>query len=833
MTFDAFFRKATNNDPFPYQRGLAEASQLPESMNAPTGSGKTAAAMLSWLWRRSHGPKAVRRSTPRRLVYCLPMRVLVEQTRDCAVLWLHRLDLLGGRAEIEEVNGNERVRSYSPSWSDPGRVAVSVLMGGEEPDEWDAYPEREAIIIGTQDMLLSRALNRGYGMSRYRWPMHFGLLNNDSLWVFDEIQLMSTGLATSAQLAAFREILGTMRSCSTLWMSATLRQNWLETVDFRDRASRLEPAELKAHDRKVPGLGQRLTAKKPLSVTASTAGNSKALANEIRDAHQPGSLTLVVVNTVERACDLYAVLSAAKSRWGRTTARGRGAHGSESSAQAAPQLLLLHSRFRSCDREKQMQALRSEVPSGGRIVVSTQVVEAGVDISARILFTELAPWPSLVQRFGRCNRYGEYEEGAGVFWVDVSTGRKSKAAPYDDEELNPARRELRKLKDVGPVSLEKHLAALRQKQQSALFPYSPAHVIRRKDAVELFDTTPDLAGNDIDVSRFIREGPDTDVQVFWREVRDDAPAEDEPGPTRAELCPVPFREFTRFLGDKKQAYRWDFLEEKWVRAHAREIFPGQVYLVVADAGGYSEDRGWDGKTVPVVPLPEPQRGPQQPEANSSDRYASGEWETIAEHTNRVAAELENLMNDLGVEGEPREILLIAARWHDRGKAHEVFQGALPDGKPREDLWAKAQGRFKRYRRKHFRHEIASALAMLQAGLPDLASYLAAAHHGKVRLSIRSLPGETRPQARTRFARGVWEGDALPVTNLGAGMAAPAVTLLLEPMELGLSADGRPSWAERALALLHSLGPYSLAYLEALLRAADMRGSGVGSLQGGH
>jgi hypothetical protein len=48
-------------------------------------------------------------------------------------------------------------------------------------------------------MLLSRALNRGYGMSRYRWPMHFGLLNNDCLWVMDEVQLMGSGLTTSLQ----------------------------------------------------------------------------------------------------------------------------------------------------------------------------------------------------------------------------------------------------------------------------------------------------------------------------------------------------------------------------------------------------------------------------------------------------------------------------------------------------------------------------------------------------------------------------------------------------------------------------------------------------------
>ena len=35
--------------------------------------------------------------------------------------------------------------------------------------------------------------------------MEFGLLNRDALWVMDEVQLMDVGLATSAQLQAFRE----------------------------------------------------------------------------------------------------------------------------------------------------------------------------------------------------------------------------------------------------------------------------------------------------------------------------------------------------------------------------------------------------------------------------------------------------------------------------------------------------------------------------------------------------------------------------------------------------------------------------------------------------
>ena len=37
-------------------------------------------------------------------------------------------------------------------------VGVHILMGGEDSGEWDIYPERPAILIGTQDMLLQSRL---------------------------------------------------------------------------------------------------------------------------------------------------------------------------------------------------------------------------------------------------------------------------------------------------------------------------------------------------------------------------------------------------------------------------------------------------------------------------------------------------------------------------------------------------------------------------------------------------------------------------------------------------------------------------------------------------
>jgi CRISPR-associated endonuclease/helicase Cas3 len=81
--FRDFFRAATDVErPCPYQERLAtaQADQFPELLDVPTGLGKTAAAVLAWLFRRRvHSHKIVRDKTLRRLVYCLPMRVLVER----------------------------------------------------------------------------------------------------------------------------------------------------------------------------------------------------------------------------------------------------------------------------------------------------------------------------------------------------------------------------------------------------------------------------------------------------------------------------------------------------------------------------------------------------------------------------------------------------------------------------------------------------------------------------------------------------------------------------------------------------------------------------------
>ena len=116
--------------------------------------------------------------------------------------------------------------------------------------------------------------------------------------------------------------------------------------------------------------------------------------------------------------------------------------------------------------------------------------------------------------------------------------------------------------------------------------------------------------------------------------------------------------------------------------------------------------------------------------------------------------------------------------------------------------------------------------MLAAEMDGRAVYLVAAHHGKVRLSIRSMPGEKSPEGDSSglHARGIWDRDELPQVGLGGGVTAPRVKLSLQCMQLGRSAAGQPSRAKRMLKLRDEYGLFRLAYLEALLRAADMRAS---------
>jgi len=866
-TFEEWFAALTlHASPRPWQADLAaEPTCRNRLIRIPTGLGKTEGVLAAWSYHQLHRRDD---SWPRRLVWCLPMRVLVEQTYQVA-------QELAARIPEEH------------------RPTIHMVMGGEDSGEWFLHPERPAILIGTQDMLLSRALNRGYAGSRARWPMEFGLLNQDCLWVMDEVQLMDVGLATSAQLQAYRDQDHGkhLRPCYTWWMSATLQPGWLHSVD----TAKHHPTWIQSPC-EVP-INQRSGGLWDIAKTVTTTDtikpdDDKGFAKRITEEHSKlgdgdfGKITLVVCNTVERACKTFDAV--------RKLHRG--------------EVQLVHSRFRPAEREEWREQFlsRSACQRGvDRIIVATQVVEAGVDISAGCLITELAPWPSLVQRFGRCARYG----GTGRVVVVDRRKNPEDAAPYQPEELASAWDTIQQLQDVGIQALEAYEAELDEAARRRLYPYAPKHLLLRKEFDELFDTTPDLTGADLDISRFIRSDEERDLQVFWLAIPADRKGEpphhppEDYKPHRRELCAVPFLKARDWLCEKgkaklkagKRAWVWDWLDGEWKPATREALLPGRVVCVAADSGGYRTERGFDADSAePVPPVVEPAVAQATHALEEADDQQDGEqlsfnpWKTIACHTKEVAEHARLIAQELNLPANLQDLLELAALWHDWGKSHPAFQGAIRGANrpPRTDLAKGPEGAWRRppdmYRylddsetRPAFRHELASALglfALLDVYLPkhdallgpwvavleqmkqplpeqqplppptplierllectaeefDLVAYLVASHHGKVRVGLHAAPKDQDYRDRDGRGlpiRGVREGDRLPSVALVPGEPPiPEVTLTLEPAKLGLSPKTGASWRERCIGLQQRHGPAALAFLEGILRAADVRAS---------
>jgi CRISPR-associated endonuclease/helicase Cas3 len=659
----------------------------------------------------------------------------------------------------------------------------------------------------------------------------------------DEVQLMDVGLATSAQLQAYfdEDAAKGFRPRHTWWMSATLQPEWLRSVDT-------EPsfAEWSADQAAVPSTQRkRCLGADGKSVLLEKIEEAKPFAEQIHRAHQQledtgyGRITLVVCNTVSRACETARELA---------------------TVAAGTEIRLIHSRFRPAERvEWQKAFLRREacVRGASRIIVATQVVEAGVDMSAGCLVTELAPWPNLVQRFGRCARYG----GSGRCIV-IDRGRDERAAlPYQASELDAAWHALERIRaadaDVGTAHLEEFQEGLTKGELQTLFPYDPPHLLLRREFEELFDTTPDLTGADLDVSRFIRSSNERDLLVFWRDIPKPTKAAPRSAPDRrlraqrAELCPVPFLRARDWLCGPEagaarkprlrpamRAWIWDWVDGSWVVAERASLAPGRVVLVASDCGGYRSAIGFDPDSsdpVPSAPLA-PLAHATEAEAETDESDGSDElstataWKTIGCHGGEVAGLAERIGVALRLPQDTLRVLRLGGTWHDVGKAHPAFQGAIrpPGNRPdRQDLakapeeaflkpWGNYRTSDDRDRRPGLRHELASALALFavleryqpdheallgpwietfrltgrdSSTIPvaadptpcerallacsgmefDLLAYLVACHHGKVRVALHSGPrDEDYPDSG--------DGRGLPIRGVREGDVLPPVEL---------------------------------------------------------
>jgi CRISPR-associated endonuclease/helicase Cas3 len=600
-------------------------------------------------------------------------------------------------------------------------------------------------------------------------------------------------------------------------MSATLPGGPLTTADTPAAG---ETVEIRPGER-IGELAVRLGAERTVRRLEAEPGDYRKIAAAVRELHCPGTLTLVVLNTVPAAREVYKRLRGAAA--GRT---------------------LLHARFRGIERAPLMA--RVAACPHDRIVVATQVIEAGIDLNATVLVTEAAPWPALVQRAGQCNRTGLMNSGAGVWWIPPPT-----PAPYEQADIDATSAELDLLEGervTGEALLER--AVFTMPQQAA--------VVRRSDFIGFFDTSTDLSGADVDIARYVRDADDLDAEIAWASWTlgaGGAPDPEVKAPPAEYRCRVPLRNVARLATKDRAVWRRDQVTGKWVTITApgqSRARPGEVLLVNAADGGYDPKTGFDlSARGPVCGSPELHTVAELAEimAGTEDAWRADSasvdhergWRSLDQHSAEVRAQADALLRVLapGLPAGAAESAIVAGYLHDAGKAHETWQDALCALAPAEERgqvasgrpWAKSGARGGRLMFKDdvaFRHELASLLLIdgplndLLAKAPDrdLARYLVLAHHGRLRVQVRD-PGDLAVPPEREAAAKILGLEQGTTTNVPAMLGQPATTLTVDLSQFEPGA----AWTRAALGLRDKYGPFVLAYLETLVRVADWRASG--------
>lgn len=407
MSFDDDFTLLAGNPAFPWQRALYErfvASDFPHACDLPTGLGKTSVIVL-WLLALANNP-----SLPRRLVYVVNRRTVVDQSTAEAERLRAELLKPEARRLREALDALATVPAKTP-------LAISTLRGEfADNAEWRRDPSRPAIIIGTVDMIGSRLLFSGYGCGFRSKPLHAGFLGQDALLVHDEAHLEPAFQSLLTAIADEQHRSNEPRPLKVLALSATGRTE----PDFTLGTHSIDGKQVDDLHNDV--VKKRLHARKGLEL--HLVDDRKELPERIATkAAELDGKVVVFLSSVEHAekC-AQALRKSKKHSVAILTGTMRGAERDE--LVKSP----VFARFLPRpNRDVKLQ-------DGTVYLVATSAGEVGIDLSADHLVTDLPPFDALAQRLGRVNRYGEGDAEVHIYCEKLKEPPKAKADGDDGDE---------------------------------------------------------------------------------------------------------------------------------------------------------------------------------------------------------------------------------------------------------------------------------------------------------------------------------------------------------------------------------------------------------------
>lgn len=364
--------------PYNYQRTVKQRFLNLETptdliIQAPTGAGKTRAALEPALLGFYQDQHTRQYQYPPRILYVTPMRSLTRSQYETALKLFQAPD-----------------KQWEEAWQ-------PTIQTGEQPE--DVFFSGK-LIFATVDQLLASFLNLPYGIPRKLDNLNVGAILGSYL-IFDEVHLYPQNEMFLTVLAMLKMLKGV---CRFTIMTATFSQPYLVAI------ARVLEAEVIADEPHTPLPNSQFADVGVLQTQARRWYSHTDGLDAVAVQRYRGKHTLCICNIVEQAQMLY-----------------------ETVRVILPQVrcVLLHARFYRDDRQQIEDFVIREFEQSADevLVIATQVVEVGLDISADVLLTECAPAASLIQRAGRCARRG----GQGlvhVFRPALNPDESLNFAPY-------------------------------------------------------------------------------------------------------------------------------------------------------------------------------------------------------------------------------------------------------------------------------------------------------------------------------------------------------------------------------------------------------------------
>lgn len=795
--FDTWFEKLTGNPPFPWQRALYArfvadnaTGRFPATCDIPTGLGKTSVIAVWLLALAQHARHGSVRTFPRRLVYVVNRRTVVDQSTREAELLRRNLS----SPELREVADALATLASQPTETP---LAISTLRGQfADNAAWRDDPARAAIVVGTVDMIGSRLLFSGYGRGFKAKPLHAAFLGQDTLLVHDEAHLEP----------AFQRLVESIH--------AEQQRNEWERGRFHVMAlsatarSSAKPHTITDEDLNNEVIHERVNARKAI---AFHDVDEKKVADKIldialearfRDSHKA---IIIFVRQVKDALDISTKLSKARQQVQTLTGTLRGYERDKLVNNEVFARFLLKSDARTAER----------MAEGTVYLVCTSAGEVGVNISADHLICDLTPFDSMAQRFGRVHRFGRPREHSAAIEVVAPT-----AEPKSEDLLGQRIRLTRRL--LVQLNGDASPAALRQlPADERLAAFSPQPVILPVtdilfDAWALTTIRDPLPGRPpvADYLHGVSEYEPPTTRVAWRrevqELGDDA-ENHSPGDLLEDF-PLKAQEALQDRTDRVVAALRAIAERNpydhvWIidsdgKVHVQTLaaatserdnkrleasFADCTVLLPPVVGGLSKGL-LDGSALRVDGVEYdvadqwldehgvPRRGrtfdddvprgmrivrvidlSEAPELQSDDADKRRIWTWYVEPKSsdddgsRSARAAELLVDHLGKTGkhaaaiagrlvtlDEAHAVAKAADWHDLGKRRRVWQRSI--GNLTAEVLAKSGPRMKPREITSYRHEFGSLIDVanepefqqLKSDAQDLVLHTIASHHGRAR-----------------------------------------------------------------------------------------------------